>query len=75
VSSRKAAQLVARDPHAHRLLGAREAPADARRPLLREQRAARQPQLGPQIVQMPQQRAVELDAVTDEPLAVVDEQP
>jgi hypothetical protein len=27
-------QLVARDPHAHRLLGPREAPADARAPLL-----------------------------------------
>src|SRR4051794_26011408 len=61
----QAAQLVARDPDAHRLLGAREPPADPRAPLLREQRAARQPQLGPQIVQMPQQRAVELDAMAN----------
>jgi hypothetical protein len=71
----QAAQLVARDPHAHRLLRAGEPPADADRPLVREQRAARQPQLGPQIVQMPQQRAVELDAMADQPFAVVDEQP
>src|SRR6478672_8125882 len=35
-------QLVAGDPDAHRLLGARQAPRDLDRPLLREQRAARQ---------------------------------
>ena len=33
-------QLVAGDPDAHRLLGARQAPRDLDRPLLREQRAA-----------------------------------
>src|SRR5215218_9575973 len=58
-----------------RLLGAGEPAADPGAPLLRQQRAAGQPQLGPQIVQMPQQRAVELDAMADEALAVVDEQP
>src|SRR5215211_55920 len=71
----QAAQLVARDLDAHRLLGAGEPPADAGRPLLREQGATRQPQLWPQIVQMPEQRAVELDAVTDEAFAMVDQQP
>src|SRR4051812_16909694 len=30
---------------------------------------------GPQVVQMPQQRAVELDAMADQPFAVVDQQP
>ena len=70
----QAAQLVARDPDAHRLLGAGQAPADPRAPLLREQRAARQPQLGPEVVQVPEQRAVELDAMADEAFAVVDEQ-
>jgi hypothetical protein len=70
-----AAQLVARDPNARRLLGAGQAPSDPRAPLLREQRAARQPQPGPEIVQMPQQRAVELDTLADQALAVVDEQP
>ena len=71
----QAAQLVARDPDAHRLLGAGEPPGDPRAPLLREQRAARQLELGPEIVQMPLQRAVELDAVTDQPFAVIDQQP
>jgi hypothetical protein len=73
VSSRR--RRSARDPHAHRLLGAGQPPRDPGAALLREQGAARQPQLGPQVVQMPQQRAVELDAVADQPLAVVDEQP
>jgi hypothetical protein len=40
-----------------------------------EKRAARQSQLGPQIVQMPQQRAVELDAMAHEAFAMVDQQP
>jgi hypothetical protein len=46
----QAAQLVACDPDTHRLLGARQPPANPRAPLLREQRAARQPQLGPEVV-------------------------
>ena len=70
----QAAQHVARDPDAHRLLGAGEAPADPRRPLLREQRAAGQLQLGPEVMQMPEQRAVELDAVANQPLPMIDEQ-
>src|SRR4051794_21115005 len=74
VSSRRR-RSSSRDPNAHRLLRAGEPPADAGTPLLREQRAARQPQLGPQIVQMPQQRVVELDAMTDQPFAVIDQQP
>src|SRR4051794_19597845 len=67
----QAAQLVACDPDAHRLLGAGQAPTDSRAPLLREQRAARQLQLGPEVVQVPEQPAVELDAVADQAFAVV----
>ena len=45
-------------------------------PSMKPNRAAvRWEQLGPQIVQMPEHRAVELDAVTHQPLAVVDQQP
>jgi hypothetical protein len=71
----QSAQLVARDPNAHRLLRAGQPPADRRAALLCDQRAAGQPQLGPQVVQMPLQRAVELDAMADESFAVLDEQP
>ena len=71
----QAAQLVAGDPDAHRLLGPGEPPADPRRSTCREQRAARQRELGPEIVQMPLQRVVEPDALADEPLAVIDQQP
>ena len=70
-----AAQLVAGDADAHRLLGAREPTRDARAPVAVEQRAAGQPQLGPEVVQMPLQRVVERDALADQPLAVIDEQP
>src|SRR3954468_22205632 len=49
--------------------------ADPRAPLLREQRPAGQLDLRPEIVQVPQQRAVELDAVANQPLAVIDQQP
>ena len=69
-----AAQLVARDAHAHRLLGARQAPGDLARPLLREQRAAGQRQLGPEVVQVPLQRAVERHPGADQALAVIDQQ-
>src|SRR3954452_9873650 len=54
---------------------AREAPGDPRRPAAVEQRAAGQLELGPEIVQMPLQRAVERDALTHEPFAVIDQQP
>ena len=70
-----AAQLVARDADAHRLLGARQTPGDARAPVAVEQRAARQLELGPEVVQMPLQRVVERDALADQALAMVDEQP
>ena len=40
-----------------------------------EQRAAGQLELGPEVVQMPLQRAVERDALADEPFAVIDQQP
>ena len=70
-----AAQLVARDAHAHGLLGARQAPGDLRGPLLREQRAAGQRELGPEVVQVPLQRVVQGHARADETLAMVDEQP
>ena len=49
--------------------------ADACRPLLVEQRAAGQLQLGPDVVQVPEQVVVERDADPDEPFAVIDEQP
>ena len=45
------------------------------RPAAVEQRAARQPELGPEIVQMPLQRVVERDALADQALAMIDEQP
>jgi hypothetical protein len=40
-----------------------------------EQRAARQSQFGPEVVQMPLQRVVERDALANEALAMVHEQP
>ena len=71
----QAAQLVAGDPDAHRLLGPGQAPADPAAPLAREQRAARQHELGPEVVQVPLQRVVEPDPLTDQALAVIDQQP
>ena len=71
----QAPQLVAGDPDAHRLLGARQAPADPGAPLGREQRAAGQRELGPEIVQVPLERVVEPDPLADQALAVIDEQP
>ena len=44
-------------------------------PLAVEQRAARQLELGPQVVQVPLQRVVERAARADQPLAMVDQQP
>ena len=70
-----AAQLVAGDPDAHRLLGPSEPARDARAPLAVKQRAARELQLGPEIVQMPLQRVVDRDPLADQPLAVIDQQP
>src|SRR5215218_7832295 len=69
------AQLVTGDPDAHCLLGPCQAPADPRAPPLREQGATGQRQLGPEVVQVPEQRAVELNAMADEPFAMVDQQP
>jgi hypothetical protein len=71
----KAPELVTGDPNAHRLLGPRQAPGDAGAPLDREQRAAWQRELGPEVVQMPLQRVVEPDALTNQPLAMIDQQP
>ncbi len=68
-------QLVAGDPDAHGLFGARQAPRDPIAPLLRHQRAAGELELRPEIVQMPRQRVVEPDALADETLAVIDQQP
>jgi hypothetical protein len=58
----QAAQLVADDPNVHRLLSARETPSDLRGPCLGEQRATEERELGPEVVQIPLQRAVERDA-------------
>ena len=44
-------------------------------PVAVKQRAAGQLELGPEVVQMPLQRVVERDALADQPLAVIDEQP
>jgi hypothetical protein len=71
----QSAQLVAGDADPCRLFGAGQAPTDAGAPLRREQRAGGQRQLGPEVVQMPLQRVVEPDALTDQPLAVIDQQP
>src|SRR3954462_2688589 len=68
------AQLVARDPDTHRLLGPGQAPRDPRAPLLREQGATWQPQLGPGVVEGPELLAMKVNAVTPEPFAVVDEE-
>ena len=68
-------QLVTSDPDARGLLSARKATRDARCPAAVEQRAAGQLELGPEIVWMRLQRAVEPDALTNEPLAVIDQQP
>src|SRR4051812_4774301 len=57
------------------LLGAREPPGDARAPGAVKQRAARQPQFGPEVVQMPLQRVVERNTLVDEALAMVNERP
>ena len=70
-----AAQLVARDPDAHRLLSPSEPTRDPGAPGTVKQRAAREPQIGPEIVQMPLQRVVDRDPLSDEPLAVIGQQP
>ncbi len=64
-----------RAPHAHGLLGARQAPGDRAGPLLRQQRALGERLLGPQVVQVPEQIVVERGAHPDKPLAVIDQQP
>jgi hypothetical protein len=69
-----ATQLVTRDADAHRLLSPRQTTHDPRPPAAVEQRTAGQLQLGPEIVQMPRQRAVERNALTNQPLAVIDQQ-
>jgi hypothetical protein len=70
-----AAQLVAGDPDAHRLLGPGQPARDPRAPLAVKQRAARELHFGPEIVQMPLQRVVDRDPLTNESFAVVDQQP
>ena len=50
-------------------------PRDAGRPAAVEQRAARQLELGPEIVQMPLQRVVQRHALPNQALAMIDQQP
>jgi hypothetical protein len=69
------AELVAGDPDPGGLLSARQAPRDPRAPLLGQQRAAREGLLGPEVVQVPEQVVIDGGAHSDEPFAVVDEQP
>jgi hypothetical protein len=57
------------------LLGACQAARDPAGPLLRQQSAARQGLLGPEVVQVPEQVIVEGGAHPNEPFAVIDQQP
>ena len=70
-----AAQLVARDPDAGGLLGAREPAGDARPASARDERAGAGLELGPEVVQVPAQVVVKRGALRDEALAMIDEQP
>src|SRR5215218_959975 len=69
-----AAQLVARNPDADGLVGSGEPPRDAWSPGAVKQRAGGELQVGPEVVQMPLQRVVDRDALTDQSLAVIDQQ-
>ena len=71
-SSRMAAQLVAGDPHAHRLVGAGEPAGDPRSPGAVKQRAPRELRFGPEVVQMPLQRVVDRDPLANQPFPVID---
>jgi hypothetical protein len=68
-------QLVAGDPDAHRLLGAGQPPRDPRAPLGREQRAAGERELGPEVMEMPLERVVEPNPLADQAVAMIDQQP
>ena len=74
-SSRMRRSSIAGDADAHRLLRPGEATRDPGRPATVEQRAAGQFELRPEVVQMPLQRVIQRDALTDQALAMVDEQP
>jgi hypothetical protein len=54
------------------LFGAGQTPRDPGAPLGREQRAAREQQFGPEVVQVPLQRVVKPDALADQAFAVID---
>src|SRR5215207_5572539 len=67
-----AAQLVAGDPHAHRLVGAGEPAGYPRSPGAVKQRAPRELRFGPEVVQMPLQRVVDRDPLANQPFPVID---
>src|SRR3954451_24598617 len=75
VSSRSRRSSSRGDADAHRLLGAGQAPRDPGAPLHREQRAARERELGPEVVEVPLQRVVERHALADQAVAMIDQQP
>jgi hypothetical protein len=66
------AHELARDPHPHGLLGARQAARELRKPLVGVERAGRDLELGPEVVEMPAQPLLVLGAGGDEILAMVD---
>jgi hypothetical protein len=70
-----AAQLVACDPDPRGLVGAREASGGPFLPAKTDQDAARDLELGPQVVQVSAQVVDQRSALADEPLAMIDEQP
>jgi hypothetical protein len=67
-----AAQLVAGDPDAHRLVGAGEPAGDPGSPGAVKQRAPRELRFGPEVVQMPLQRVVDRDPLANQPFPVID---
>jgi hypothetical protein len=69
------AKLVARDPDPCGLLASCQASRDPSDPLLRQQGAAREGLLGPQVVQVPEQVVVDGGAHPHQPFAVIDQQP
>jgi hypothetical protein len=70
-----AVELIARNTDARGLLGSGQAPGEALRPTLTRERAQRDLQLGPEVVQLPAQIVDQCGALLDEAIAVIDEQP
>ena len=69
-----AVELVARDADTRGLLAACQAPGEALLPTQAGERAQRDLELGPEVVQLPAQIVGQRGALLDEPIAVIDEQ-